>query len=127
MSWFKRIIGLEGDGIALTLVNDDNFKDEISNSKIPVVLDLWSPGCQPCKQLAPIMVDLQRKYKDKIKVAQCDISAAPGIAQRLRVRGTPTVLYFKNGKVVERVVGFRGSLYHTEIIETDLLGKEFSI
>jgi thioredoxin len=127
MSWIKKLLGFNSDPIVLTEITDSNFKEEISKSDLPVVLDLWGPGCQPCKQLVPIMKGLAKKYKGKIKVAHCDVSTSPTVARRFGVRGTPTVLYFRKGKVIEKVVGFKGSLYHTEIVETEFLGNEFTI
>jgi thioredoxin len=126
MSFIKKLFGLE-ETKQPSLVNDENYKNEVIKSELPVVLDLWSPGCGPCNQLAPIMTSLTNKYDGKIKIAHCDISSSPQIARKLGVRGTPTVVYFKKGKEVDRVVGFRGSLYHTEVIETDLLGNDFIV
>lgn len=128
MSWLKRLFGLEVDpDTQIFSVNDENYQETVARSPLPVVLDLWSPGCTHCKPLVPIMTDLAKKYKGQVRFAECDISGNPDIARKLRVRGTPTVVYFKNGKEIERVVGFRGSLYHTEIIETEFLGREFKL
>ena len=62
------------------------------------------------------------RFEGRIKVVEVDISTAPRTAARFDVMATPTVLYLSEGKEIERVVGFRGSLYHREIIETELLG-----
>ncbi|MGM0597819.1 MAG: thioredoxin family protein [Myxococcota bacterium] len=128
MSWIKKILGLEQDERAIPVaVDDSNFKEEVQNSDLPVLLDLWGPGCTPCKQLAPIISGLAKKYHGKVKIAQCNVADAPQTGRKLRVRGTPTVVYFKKGKEIERVVGFKGSLYHTEIIETEFMGKDFKV
>ncbi|MBN2723806.1 MAG: thioredoxin fold domain-containing protein [Deltaproteobacteria bacterium] len=128
MGWFKKFIGIEIDESRVPVsINDDNYQEEIANSELPVLIDLWGPGCAPCKQLAPIIADLAKKYSGKVKIAECNVADAPGVARKLRVRGTPTVVYLKKGKEVERVVGFKGSLYHTEIIETEFLGNDFTI
>ncbi len=124
MSWWKKLLGLEPENTVQPVsINDSNYKQEVLKSDLPVLLDLWSPTCVPCKQLIPIIIDLARKYDGKVKVCECDISASPAVARHFKVRATPTVLYIKNGKIIERVVGFRGSLYHTEIIETEFLGN----
>ena len=103
-------------------VDDDNFAAEVRRSELPVLLDIWGPGCAPCKQLEPIIVRLAQRYQGRVKVAEMNAAASPRTMTKLGVKGTPTVLYFKKGAVVERVVGFRGELYHQEIIDEDLLG-----
>jgi len=103
-------------------VTDANFDEEIAKSALPVMLDIWGPSCVHCRKLESIVVDLASKYDGKVKVAEMNAAASPLTAMRLGVRGTPTVIYFKGGLEVERVTGFRGRLYHEEIIETDLLG-----
>jgi thioredoxin 1 len=102
-------------------VDDDNFVDEVRRSDVPVVVDVWSYGCQPCMALVPTIRRLACKYEGRVKVAELNASGAPKTLARLGVRGTPTVLFFKNGAEVERVVGARGQHYYEEIIDEDLL------
>jgi thioredoxin 1 len=105
-------------------LNDKNFHEEVRKSDIPVMVDIWSDSCQPCMALVPTVKKLACKYKGKIKVAQLNVGAGPKALSKLGVRGTPTVLFFKNGAVVERVVGTRGQHYYEEIIHEDLLDFE---
>lgn len=116
-------LGLEGgckkEPLELT---DSNFKAEVNKSDVPVLIDVWSPGCQPCQALAPTIMRLACKYDGKLKVCHLNAGANPKTTGKLGVRGTPTVLFLKNGAVVERVVGTRGQHYYEEIIEEDLLG-----
>jgi thioredoxin-like negative regulator of GroEL len=102
-------------------LDDDNFVDEVRRSSVPVMVDVWSNGCQPCMALVPTIKRLACKYEGKVKVAELNASAAPKTLARLGIRGTPTVLFFKNGTELERVVGVRGQHYYEEIIEEDLL------
>lgn len=102
-------------------LNDKNFAQEVRRSKVPVMVDVWSNGCAPCMSLVPTVKRLACKYDGQIKVAELNVSAGQRTAAKLGVRGTPTILFFKNGNVVERVVGVRGQHYYEEIIETDLL------
>ena len=102
-------------------VDDENFAGEVLESDLPVLLDVWGPGCAPCQKLAPIIVDLATEYEGKVKVAEMNAAAAPRTMARLGIRGTPTVVYFAGGRVVERIVGFRGSLYHRDFIDNELL------
>jgi len=120
LKWMGFDAGCEKEPMELT---DQNFNKEVAKSSVPVVLDIWSPGCQPCVALAPTIKRLACKYDGKVKVAHLNSQNAPKTMGKLGVRGTPTVLFFKNGQVVERVVGTRGQHYYEEIIEEDLLPK----
>jgi thioredoxin-like negative regulator of GroEL len=122
MGFLANLFGL-GPQVLPLHIDDSNFEAEILRTKEPVMLDVWGPNCAPCKQLEPVVVSLTKRYVGKVKVAELNAAQAPRAAQRLGVRGTPTVVYFRKGKEVERVVGFRGELYHDEIIQTELLGE----
>ena len=122
MGFFSKLLGLEPETLPLH-IDDENFEREILRSTVPVMLDAWGPGCAPCKQLEPIVIRLVKRYEGRVKVAELNVKQAPRAARRLGVRGTPTVLYFRDRKEVERVVGLRGELYHDEIIRTDLLDE----
>ncbi len=98
-----------------------NFDAEVLQGELPYVVDFWGPGCPPCQQLEPIIVNLATEFDGQVKFGEVNVHEAMEIAQRYNVMATPTVLYFKGGEVVERVAGFRGSLFHREIIEEDLL------
>lgn len=106
------------DPVELT---DENFREEVGQSELPVLIDVWSPGCQPCQALAPTIMRLACKYDGKIKVTQLNAAVHPKTSSRLGVRGTPTVLFLDRGNVVDRVVGIRSQHYYEDIIETDLL------
>ena len=92
-----------------------------SLTHLPVVLDVWSASCAPCKRLEPVMFNLAKEYQGQVKVAELNASRGPKSATKLRVMGTPTVIYFYKGKEKERIVGFRGQLYHEDYLENELL------
>lgn len=121
MGWFKKLIGLEAEAHAVVALTDDNFKKEVLDSPVPVLVDAWSQGCGPCKLLEPVVMQLSRDYQGRLKVAEFDVALAPKTAARLRVTGTPTVVYFSKGREVERVVGYRAGHYHRELIDQELL------
>ena len=102
-------------------VNDENFEREVLQATEPVVLDIWSPQCGPCKLLEPIMMELAATYEGRVKVCEMGVHAAPKAATKLGVHATPTVVYLQRGKELDRVAGFRGSLYHNQTI-TELFG-----
>ncbi len=121
MGFFAKLFGPKQPEVWPTHVDDENFKAEVTRSPLPVLLDVWGPGCAPCKQLEPIVIRLATKYQGRVKVAEINAADNPRTMRKLGVMGTPTVLYFKDGHVVERVVGFRGEQYHSELIEEELL------
>lgn len=103
-------------------ITDANFHDEVVMSEIPVVLDVWGTNCAPCEQLAPVMMELAGEYEGRVKVCELLADKNPKTVMRYKIMGTPTVLYFQpRARLVERVSGFKGWLYHTEIIDSDLL------
>ncbi len=120
MGFFGRLLGLTPEKDPMH-IEDDNFQREVMRSKMPVILDIWGPNCQPCKQLEPVIRSLAATYDGRVKVCEMNTHLGPRAASTLRVKGTPTVVYFKNGREVERVVGMRGSLYHEETV-ADVFG-----
>jgi thioredoxin-like negative regulator of GroEL len=116
MGFFAKLLGITPKKQPLHL-DDANFDREVRMTKVPVIVDVWGPNCAPCKQLEPIIMQLAAEYDGRVKVCEVSAASAPKALMRLRIRGTPTVLYFKDGKEVERVVGMKGSLYHEEAIE----------
>ena len=98
-------------------VTDANYKDEVLRSELPVMLDAWGPNCAPCVALAPTIMRIAGKYDGQLKVAELNVAQNPKTAGKLGVRGTPTVLFLRKGKIVERVVGMRGQHYYEEIID----------
>lgn len=105
-----------------THLTDANFQAEVLRSDLPVVVDVWSPGCGPCRMLEPIVMDLAGEYAGRVKVAELNAAEAGQTAARHGVMGTPTVLFFRKGREVERVVGFVGAGYLRETVDEVLLG-----
>jgi thioredoxin 1 len=88
-------------------VNDGNFEAEVltaSNSK-PVMVDFWAEWCRPCHMLAPTVAEIAHDYEGKLKVTKLNVDEAMNSAGRYNIRGIPTLLVFKNGQVVEQIVG----------------------
>ncbi|MEY4508871.1 MAG: hypothetical protein RLZZ450_993 [Pseudomonadota bacterium] len=115
MGLLEKLFGITPKKRPLSL-NDSNFEAEVFTSSLPVLLDVWGPSCGPCKQLEPVIMDLAAHYDGRVKVCELSAQAAPRVAAMLKVQATPTVLYFHEGKELERIHGFRSSLFHKQTI-----------
>jgi thioredoxin 1 len=124
MGFLAKLFGPAEPKVWPVHIDDQNFVNEVRRSSLPVLLDVWSPSCAPCKQMEPIMFRLAKRYQGRIKVAEINAAEAPRAMQKLFVNGTPTIIYFNKGQEIERVVGLRGELYHQEFIDHELLGDE---
>ncbi len=121
MGFLEKLFGPGKPRVQPVHVDDGNFVHEVARSAVPVVLDVWSPGCGPCRMMEPIVMDLASEYDGKVKVAEMNAAEASRYAARLGVMGTPTVLFLKGGREVHRVVGFVGARYLREVVEAELL------
>ena len=86
-------------------VKDDNFEAEIETYEGLAVVDFWATWCAPCRMIAPIVESLATEYAGKAKVAKLDVDNNQRTAARFNVRSIPTILFFKDGKLVDQVVG----------------------
>jgi thioredoxin 1 len=89
----------------ITHVSDDAFKAEVLDSDTPVLLDFWAEWCGPCKAIAPILDDLATQYQGKLRIAKINIDQNQKTPRDFGVRGIPTLMIFKNGKVEATQIG----------------------
>lgn len=89
------------------VLSDQNFKTEVLQSELPALVDFYGEWCQPCKLLAPIISQVARDLKGRVRVGKLDVDKSPQTAQKYGVMGVPTLILFKAGKEAKRIVGLR--------------------
>jgi len=104
----------------LAAFTDANFQTEVLDSDIPVVVDVFATWCGPCKMIAPTIEQLASDYSGRIKVGKLDADSEQKTAAEFQVRGLPTVLIFKDGKVADSVVGAASKAQYVEKLEAVL-------
>ncbi|MBQ7915204.1 MAG: thioredoxin [Firmicutes bacterium] len=85
--------------------NQANFEQEVLQSDIPVMVDFYADWCGPCKMVAPIVEALSKEYEGKVKIGKLNVDESVAIAQKYNVMSIPTLLFIKNGQVVDQIVG----------------------
>jgi thioredoxin 1 len=96
-------------------VTDENFKKEVLESKLPCLVDFWAEWCGPCRRVGPIVEELADEYQGKFKIVKLNVDNGPKTASSYGVMSIPTLMFFRDGKVAEQVVGALG--------KADLKGK----
>jgi len=86
-------------------VTDANFEEVVLNSDKPVLVDFWAEWCGPCRMVAPVVKELAEEYGDKAVITKMDVDSNPGTSVKFGIRNIPTILFFKNGEVVDKQVG----------------------
>ena len=107
------------DPIALT---DDNFSREVLSADTPVLVDFWAAWCGPCRMVAPIVEELAKEYAGKVKICKLDVDDAQKTAGEYGIRSIPALLIFKDGKVVDQVIGAVPKTQITEKLDATIFG-----
>jgi len=101
-------------------LTDQNFEKEVLKAEMPVFVDFWAPWCGPCQMAEPVIEELAKEYKGKMRVGKLNIDENPKIAQKYGVMSIPTVIIFKGGKEVRKQIGFPGKEGYRKLIKSIL-------
>ena len=91
--------------MAITHITKQNFKEEVLQSSVPVLVDFWAPWCGPCRMLAPVLEELDQDLGGKVKIGKINIDDEMDLAAQFQVASIPTLILFQNGQPVRRTVG----------------------
>ena len=86
-------------------ISDTNFKQEVLDSNIPVLVDFWAPWCAPCSMVAPAVEEIAKEYEGRLKVCKLNVDQGPNTASSYGIMAIPTLAIFKNAELVDKIIG----------------------
>lgn len=101
----------------IKVLTKDNFESEVLQSDKTVVVDFWAQWCGPCRMVAPIMDELAGEYENKVKIGKLNVDEEGELSQKYRIMSIPTVMFFKNGQLVDKVIGARSKDEFSKLID----------
>jgi thioredoxin 1 len=107
-------------GVNTLTLSDNSFDSDVLNSAVPVLVDFWAEWCGPCRMMEPTIDSIANEYTGKVKVGKLNVDDNGGTAMRYGIRGIPTLLLFKGGRVVEQRVGAVGKSEVQKMLEPHL-------
>ena len=102
----------------------ENFKTEVLESDVPVLVDFWATWCPPCRQIAPIIDALATEYEGKAKIGKVDLDANRPLGDELAIQAVPTLLFYRNGEIVERIIGAKSRVELEALLDSLIEGHE---
>jgi thioredoxin 1 len=93
------------DEVGLVHVSDKTFASEVLSSDVPVLVDFWATWCGPCRSISPIVEELAKEFSGRVKVTKLNVDESPATPTQYGVRGIPTLILFKGGKIFDQIVG----------------------
>lgn len=119
MSLLSKLFGARTEVIPTHIETREEFARCVLESDVPVIVDVWSETCAPCKQLVPVLIQVATKYAGRVLVAELSTRAEPRLLRELDVRATPTILVFDGGVEVGRMAGYRPAGWFDDMINTE--------
>ena len=107
-------------------INDRTFDSQVLQSDKPVLLDLWAPWCGPCNSIEPVIEKLAAAYGDQFRFARCNVDHNPKTPDKYGIRGIPTLMFFKRGKLVDKLIGMVPMSIIEDAISKCLSGSELT-
>ncbi len=86
-------------------LNDDNFDEEISKAELPIMVDFWAPWCGPCKAIGPAVEALEETYRESMNFVKVNVDENPVVPSKYGIQAIPTLIFFKDGEVVDKITG----------------------
>jgi thioredoxin 1 len=96
---------------------DSNWKKEVEQSNVPVVVDFWAPWCGPCRMVSPVIEKLSEKYNGKLKVVKVNVDDNQQVAMQFNIMSIPTIMLFKDGKALDQMIGAAPSEYYEKMLQ----------
>lgn len=101
-------------------ITDGNFEEEVIKSNILTMIDFWAAWCAPCTMITPVVEELAEEYKGKVKFVKFNVDENPQTAAKYSIRGIPTLLFFKNGEVINQLVGVQPKASIKKLLDENL-------
>jgi thioredoxin 1 len=86
-------------------ISDSSFESEVLKSDKPVLVDFWAPWCGPCRAIAPVVEELASQFGQKVKFTKCNVDENPSTPTKYGIKSIPTLIFFKNGEVLDKIIG----------------------
>jgi len=106
------------------ILSDNNFSEEVLQSEKPVLVDFWATWCVPCQMIAPIIQELDNEFGDKIKIGKLNVDESPLISSSFSIDAIPTLILFKDGKIIQRFTGVQPKEIIAEAISSVIDNKD---
>src|SRR5579862_4442598 len=100
---------------------DSNWKKEVEQSTVPVMVDFWAPWCGPCRMVSPVIERLAGKYSGKVKVVKVNVDDNQELAMKYNIMSIPTIMVFKDGKAVDQAIGAAPAEYYERLLSKNAI------